>query len=135
MQLHFPRQWNVFSHGKPGHRFQDRYRAQRRNRAEQGIFRRLRRLVLALGAAAIGVVLVFIPGPAIVFFFLAGALLASDWRWMARTLDWLEVKLRAWWKVGHKKWQQLPAAGRVAVLLAGGGLTAATTYGAYRLMQ
>lgn len=84
---------------------------------------------------AIGVVLVFIPGPAIVFFFLAGTLLALDWLWMARTLDWLEVKLRAWWESGRRAWRRLPTAGRVALLVVGASAAAATTYGAYRLMS
>jgi hypothetical protein len=135
MRLRVPKQWNVFSQGKPGHRFQDRYRANRRDRASQGILRRLQRILLAMVATAVGIVLVFIPGPAILFFFLAGALLASDWLWMARTLDWLEVKLRAWGRHAKKIWRQLPTAGRAALIAAGGCLSMATMYGAYRVMQ
>jgi len=135
MPLSLSHHWHDLARGKPGRRFQDRYRANQRNHTERRFLRRLLRILLALGATAIGAVLMFIPGPAIPFFILAGALLAADWRWMARTLDWLEVEARAWWKIVHGKWRQLPVAGRVALLLAGAGLTAATTYGAYRLMR
>ena len=98
MRSFFAKHWKNLSDGTPGHRFQDRYRAQRRASPRGGLVRRLVHLFLALVAIAIGVVLAFIPGPAILFFFIAGALLASDWLWLARTLDWLEVKLHALWK-------------------------------------
>lgn len=39
----------------------------------------------------VGVVLVVIPGPAFVFFILAGALLAAQSKWIARRLDRFEV--------------------------------------------
>ena len=50
---------------------------------------------------AIGIVLTFIPGPAFVFFGLAGALLSIESRWIARVLDRAEVsarKLLARWR-------------------------------------
>jgi hypothetical protein len=50
--------------------------------------------VLIAGAGlsfAIGVVLAVIPGPAIVFFALAGALAAAVSAWVARVLDRAEV--------------------------------------------
>ena len=133
MAFRLPKEWNVFAEGKPGRRFQDRYRAHRGKRTD--LVRRLLHMLFALIAAAIGVVLVFVPGPAIVFFFIAGAFLASDWLWMARTLDWLEVHCRSWGKRLAKKWRALPIAGRMALLAVGGCLSIATTYGAYRLMQ
>jgi hypothetical protein len=55
---------------------------------------------LYLGAAvvcfAIGVVLAFIPGPAILFFALAVALVATQSSWLAKALDRDEVKIRGW---------------------------------------
>jgi hypothetical protein len=43
----------------------------------------------------VGVVLVFIPGPAILFFLIAGALLAVQSLGVARALDWSELRGRA----------------------------------------
>jgi hypothetical protein len=60
---------------------------------------------LAFVAFAIGVVLAFIPGPAVLFFMLSGALLSTQSRFVAETLDKLEVwgrkqfaSIRAWWR-------------------------------------
>jgi hypothetical protein len=53
-----------------------------------------------LGAAivsfVIGVVLAFIPGPAILFFALAAALVAAQSSWLAERLDRAEVRVREW---------------------------------------
>jgi hypothetical protein len=54
--------------------------------------------IVALVSLAIGVVLMFIPGPAVVFFALTCALLATQSRWMARWLDRSEFRLRAVWR-------------------------------------
>ena len=48
-------------------------------------------IAAAMVTFGIGVVLTFIPGPAIVFFGLAGALAASESAWVARRLDDAEV--------------------------------------------
>jgi hypothetical protein len=45
-------------------------------------------------AFALGVVLAFIPGPAVLFFALAAVLVATQSRWLAERLDRAEVKLR-----------------------------------------
>ena len=57
-------------------------------------------VVAALICVAIGVVLSFIPGPAFVFFILAGGLLASQSRWAAEHLDRGELALRSLWQRG-----------------------------------
>src|SRR6185312_109830 len=92
------KQWQSLKRGKPGHRFRSRYDAGRKARKDAGFgfkLLRLLRLVIALAAVAIGIVLVFIPEPAILFFLLAGSLLAAESLTIARFLDWTEVKLRA----------------------------------------
>lgn len=55
-------------------------------------------IVGAVVAVAIGVLLVFIPGPAVVFFALAGALVGTQSRWVAKKLDRGEVKGRELWE-------------------------------------
>lgn len=127
--------WNAFTQGTPGNRFQDRYRKQHRSRSSQGVAGRLLRILLALVAAVVGVVLVFIPGPAFLFLFLAGALLASDWLWMARSMDWTEVRLRVLGRRVARWWNKLPSFGRAALIVAAGCLSVVTMYGAYRVMQ
>ena len=85
----------------PGKRFQSIHREQRnRSRAAKAAF-----FGIALLSFAGGVVLMFIPGPAVLFFALAGALLATQSRWVARRLDQGEVwsrravaSWRKWWR-------------------------------------
>jgi hypothetical protein len=62
-------------------------------------------VVGALACVAVGVVLVFIPGPAFVFFILAGGLLSAQSHWMATRLDRAELALRGLWRRlrGHSR--------------------------------
>lgn len=75
----------------------ERFKNEHRRAAERGLRRGWMRVVFfaaALVSAAIGVVLVFIPGPAFVFFILSGALVAIQWWPAAKALD--ETEARAW---------------------------------------
>ncbi len=127
--------WGVLSRGTPGRRFRDRYHRNQRSTTKRGWWRRIVRFVLAALAFAVGLVLTVLPGPAIVFFLLAGALLATDWLWLAKLMDWLEVKARIAWAWARSLWRRLPRAGRIAVMAAGVSLSAASTYGVYCLMR
>jgi hypothetical protein len=51
-------------------------------------------LIGAVVAFAIGVPLAVLPGPAVLFFAISGALLAAQSAWVARQLDRAEVALR-----------------------------------------
>lgn len=83
------------------------------------------RIILAAVAAVIGFILVFLPGPAFVFFLIAGALLASDWLPVARTLDWAELHGRRAAKRAQARWRKFSTSARLALvtgaLLAAGG--------------
>ena len=84
---------------------------------------RFGRLVIAIIAFAIGLVLIFIPGPAILFFLIAGGLLAAESRHVARFLDWSEVKLRHGLSWLWARWRSFsrPEKMLVALLVAAGG--------------
>ena len=86
---------------EPGERFGAFHREQ--SKKPWGV--KLAFFSLAFVAFAIGVVLAFIPGPAVVFFMLSGALLSTQSRFVAEKLDKLEVwgrkqfaSIRAWWR-------------------------------------
>jgi hypothetical protein len=137
MKSTFKQRWRTMTHGRAGRRFQDRYAATRKSRndaswGERG--RRVLRLTLALMAVVIGAFLMFFPGPAIPFFFLAGALLATESLTIARLLDWIEVRLRATWRWGKRHWGNTPHWGRALLVVAALGLSAASTYVSYRLL-
>lgn len=134
MQFHFREHWRELRRGRPGRRFQARYeRAHEQKRAGMG-----ERIVLAAVAVvflAIGIFLSVVPGPALPFFFLAGGLLATESLWVARFMDWSEVKLRvivAWLK---RVWRRLPVAGRIALSVFGTCCSAATAYLGYKLLR
>jgi hypothetical protein len=93
------------------------------------------RFLLAAVAAAIGFVLVFIPGPAVLFFLIAGALLAADWLPVARLLDWGEVRGRRGWHRAERLWKKLSRPARVAVVTTAALAGAALTCGFYLMMR
>ena len=132
-QFHLRRQWRELRRGRPGHRFQARYeRAQAEQRCGAGA--RILLMVIAVLFLAIGLVLSVFPGPALPFFFLAGGLLASELRFVARFMDWSEVRVRkiAAWLKHH--WRRLPVLGRVALLIFGACCSMATAYFGYRVI-
>jgi hypothetical protein len=121
--------------GRPGHRFQDRYRRTKESKTPAVTWVRIANLALALVAFAIGAVLTVIPGPAILFFFIGGGLLAAESLLVARAMDWLEVRLRkivAWLR---RHWRRLPTLGRAVVIGAGAFVSIATTYACWHLMR
>jgi len=88
----------------PGERFTE---FNRRMRAESPSWMRPLYLGAAAVAFAIGVVLAFIPGPAVLFFALTAALLATQSSWLAAQLDRAEVKLRDWLD-SHRRHKERP---------------------------
>ena len=78
---------------QPGERFTEFHRRMRRDSPS---WMRPLYVGAALVSFVVGVVLAFIPGPAILFFALAAALMATQSRWLAAELDRAEVKTREW---------------------------------------
>lgn len=128
------KRWRSLSTGKPGHRFRDRYYQNQRNPQQRWIGRIVRFAlagVIFVGAAALTV----IPGPAIPLFILAGALVASDWLWMAKFLDRAEIWLRKIIKPIGKFWENLPTYGRVLLALLMTTISITTSVAMYRWMN
>jgi uncharacterized paraquat-inducible protein A len=93
---HLKKAWGVFRHAKPGARFEQLHAR------EQHKTRPWMRPLLVIGTVVslvLGVIFAFIPGPAVVFFAIAAALLAMQSEWIARHLDeaeqWSRRKVRA----------------------------------------
>jgi hypothetical protein len=87
--------WAELKASQPGERFQAAYHRQKRADQGRSAAARWVRPILALLSFAIGVVLAFIPGPAVLFFALSATLLATQSLRVARGLDQTEVWLRA----------------------------------------
>ena len=88
------RRWAEFKRLEPGTRFQTEHDRHRRSAAGKSPLRRAAYVVAAIVSFAVGVVLVFIPGPAVLFFAIAAGLLAIQSRAVARACDSCEVQLR-----------------------------------------
>lgn len=135
MNFHFRDRWRELKRGRPGHRFQDRYNRARHENHRCGAGQRIAMVVAGLISLAIGVVLTVIPGPALPFLFLAGALFASESRAIARFMDWSELLLRKIAGWGRRRWRRLPAAARVVLLILGTCVSAGMMYLSYRVMR
>jgi len=83
---------------------------------------------------AIGVVLTFIPGPAVVFYFAGAGLLAGESLWLARGLDWTELKVRKAYRWSKKWWQRASLIARSAVIFVGICVGGAFCFGAYQVL-
>lgn len=135
VKVQLKRNWRSVRQGRPGHRFVDHYDRAVRARSRSGTVVRVVGIGLAVLALAIGVLLAVIPGPAIPFFLVAGALLASEFRPVARLMDWWEVRLRALASWGRKHWERLPTAGRVALTIAGAAASAGSAWLLYHWLS
>ena len=134
MNLKLKRQWDVLKRGQPGRRFVERYRTAQRKENRASLVARIVRFTMAALAIALGLVFAVIPGPAILFFALAGALLASESKVVARFLDWCEVKIRAVLAWAKRIWKRLPVPGKVAVVIVGAAGSVGATVMSYRLL-
>lgn len=123
--------WRGIVEGAPGARFQHAHARAQRQRGSTPWWQRAAQLVLAAIAFALGLIFAVLPGPAVLFFAIAGALVATESRTVAVTLDRLELRLRAIgkWAGGH--WHRLRLPGRIAVAATGamGALGAAAFTG------
>jgi hypothetical protein len=122
--------WEEMKDDPPGQRFQEHYR-RRQEESERG--GRALHYLLVIGLVVVGVVLMFIPGPAVVLFAFAGALLAEDSLRIAKALDGLELRIRALVKWGQRVWKRAGRAARAAIVLLALSVAGAGAYGLYWL--
>lgn len=135
MGFRFREHWREIKRGLPGHRFQARYAKSQQRKNQARLAHRIIFLVAGLLAFAIGGVLVVFPGPAIPFFVLGGALLATESRVMARLLDKSELRLRAVAVWARERWRRLPGYARLGLIILGACCSAASAYLGFRLMR
>ena len=127
--------WRELRRGKPGRRFQARYENARRAKQGSGTMQRVLLIAVAVVLLVIGGFLAVFPGPAIPFFLLAGGLLATESRLIARFMDWCEVQLRRFLTWGKRHWRRLPKAARIGLLVMGAACSTTVAYMSYRLIR
>ena len=96
--------WREFRHAPPGDRFRTRFRRRQAQR-ERGEPQWSQALLQfgALLCMAIAVPLMIIPGPAILFWLLAGFLIAGESGTIAKGLDRSELAVRTLWNRWKRK--------------------------------
>jgi hypothetical protein len=129
------RTFGEVARGRPGHRFQDFYVRSKRATVKAGAMGRVIRISIAMVTFAIGCALAVIPGPAIPFFFITGALLAMESKVVARLMDWIELRLRAVFEWGKKYWDRLPLVAKMVLVVVMAGLSVAAAVIAYRFFR
>jgi hypothetical protein len=128
-------QWTQLKHYPPGQRFRRRYEARRQAEPRKtSLLRHITIFSIAAVLAVIGFVLVFMPGPAVLFFFLSGAVLAEESLTAARVLDWLEVRLRHLFAWARRWWARRSTPVRVLLSLSVALVTGASAYLSYQLL-
>ena len=91
--------WHEFSTAAPGQRFRERYaRRERERRAGGSQWSRALLIGIALLCILIALPLMILPGPAVLFYALAGFLVAGESAWMAALFDRTELLLRRLFK-------------------------------------
>ena len=122
--------WEDFKESEPGKRFMKRYR--QRQKGGRGwadpsrLFYVILGTLLVLGSAFFG----WAPGPGMLTFVIGLGMIAGEFRFAARLLDWAEVRARKFWRFVTAVWHN-SAGGKVLVAAAVLALSAATAYGVY----
>ena len=122
-------EWKQFTADPPGHRFERRYERLRGGGAHQTAFR----IVAGLALLAIGIVLLFIPGPGTLVILGAVGLFAGDSRRLSRLLDRGEPPARRVLSRVVGWWRGLRRGTRAAIFAAGGAAVLALGYGAWAI--
>ena len=126
-------QWRDFSKGRPGKRFQERYRRrQERGHGRFGV-RRIFNLTLGILIVAVSAVGGLLPGPGWGTAIIGFALIAGEFLPAARLLDWAEVRLRRFWMFVRDTWNH-SWAGKALVIVVTSLLVAGLGYVVYWLL-
>lgn len=128
------RHWRELRKGRPGRRFEERYERNRKGRKDQSFLQRFLAPAAGIVLLVAGVVFCVIPGPGLPLIIVGASLLGGQSRFVAKIMDWLEVRVRkvARWALGW--WQQASLLVKNAVILIAACGLAGVGYGAYHFM-
>ena len=126
--------WHQFKASKPGYRFQHRYYRGRQSGPGRFGFRRILNIVVGSVLVIVSAFFGWAPGPGIVTFLIGLGLIAGELLFVARFLDWAEVKMR---KLAHPVidvWKRSSPVVKALIVLAILASVAALGYGVYYLI-
>ncbi len=125
--------WRQFKAGKPGQRFQEQYR--RRQKENQGRWdaRKLFHIIAGTVIALIGSFFIPAPGPGTLIMALGLGLIGSEFRPLARALDWAEVKVRTLLQECKAIWARSSTPVKILISLIIVSCMAGAGYGGYHI--
>ncbi len=126
--------WRRFKQSKPGHRFQDHHHRYQRGYRSRSYLRGLFGIVWGLLVVVVGVIAVPGPGPGWLIILLGLGMIAGESLSFARSIDWVEVRLRQLARLVVGVWTTSPASVKVLIALTVLACAAALGYGMYRLI-
>jgi hypothetical protein len=98
--------WHTFSAVPVGQRFEEHYTRQQSLDAQRSALYLFCRVLLGVVCVVLGIIFTFIPGPAIAFFVVAGAIFAAHSLKVARLLDRTNVRIEQLWQALRARWQR-----------------------------
>ncbi len=126
--------WRRFKQGKPGHRFQDHHHRYQRGYRSRSYLRGLFGIVWGLLVVGVGFVAVPGPGPGWLIILLGLGMIAGESLSFARSVDWVEVRLRQGARLVAGAWAISPIPVKVLIVLTVLACTTALGYGMNRLI-
>lgn len=122
------RAFRAFEKSPPGERFQKRYEARKTSGSP---IARIAFVVVGLILVVGGAILLVIPGPGLLVIAFGGALMAQESLWIARGLDWVELRLRELYRRGLRLWKKASMPVRVAIVAVAAAAACGAGYLAY----
>jgi hypothetical protein len=129
----FKQAWRRLKAGKPGQRFQQEFR--RRHSAGRSPLQKTLLTVGGLLLMAAGFLLLFIPGPGLLFLFAGGFLIAQQSLVAARVLDWSEVRLRKLLAWSLRAWRRSSTALKLMFVVVAMVVLGALGLGIFRFLD
>ena len=126
-------QWRSYSRGRPGKRFQERYRRRQESGPGKWGVSRILNLTLGILIVAVSAVGGLLPGPGWGTAIIGFVLIAGEFHPAARLLDRMELALRAFLQLLRDTWGH-SWAGKALIIAATAVLVAILAYTSYALL-
>jgi hypothetical protein len=128
------KQWCDLKNGRPGHRFEDRYEANKKGRSDESALRQWLQPALGIMLFAAGIFFCIFPGPGLPLLLPGAMLLAERSQRMSRALDWSELKVRSVIRRWKGWWREASLAAKNGVVVMAAAVIAAAGYGAWQVV-
>ena len=129
----FKQTWRRLKAANPGQRFQQEFR--RRHSAGRSPIQKALLIVGGLLLMAAGFLLLFIPGPGLVFLFVGGFLIAQQSLVAARVLDWSETRLRKLLAWSLRAWRRSSTALKLLLVVVAVVVLGAVGLGVFKFLD